>query len=149
MSIFIHIVYGQDFTLFSFVGIIALIGVVVNNGIVLVDWINRLVRVERMDVREACLSAARSRLRPILMATLTTIIGLIPLAFFPGEGSEMLQPIALTFVGGITTGAFLTLLLSPVLYLLLNRKRSEKVNDPESLQNQMIEFSERVRTGEL
>ncbi len=149
MSIFIHIVYGQDFTLFSFVGIIALIGVVVNNGIVLVDWINRLVRVERMDVREACLSAARYRLRPILMTTLTTIIGLIPLAFFPGEGSEMLQPIALTFVGGITTGAFLTLLLSPVLYLLLNRKRSEKVNDPESLQNQMIEFSERVRTGEL
>lgn len=102
-----------------------------------------------MDVREACLSAARSRLRPILMTTLTTIIGLIPLAFFPGEGSEMLQPIALTFVGGITTGAFLTLLLSPVLYLLLNRKRSEKVNNPESLQNQMIEFSERVRTGEL
>ena len=147
--VFIHVVYGQDFTLFSFVGIISLIGVVVNNGIVLIDWINRLVRTERMDVREACLSSARSRLRPILMTTLTTIIGLIPMAFFPGEGSEMLQPIALTFVGGITTGAFLTLLLSPVLYALLNRKRSEKVNNPDSLQNQMKEFSERVRAGEL
>ena len=147
--VFIHVVYGQDFTLFSFVGIIALIGVVVNNGIVLIDWINRLVRVERMSVREACLSSARSRLRPILMTTLTTIIGLIPLAFFPGEGSEMLQPIALTFVGGITTGAFLTLLLSPVLYAAFNKKRSDKVNDPESLQNQIAELNERVRTGKL
>ena len=147
--VFIHIVYGQDFTLFSFVGIIALIGVVVNNGIVLVDWINRLVRVERKDVREACLSSARSRLRPILMTTLTTIIGLIPMAFFPGEGSEMLQPIALTFVGGITTGSFLTLFLSPVLYSIFNRKRGERVNNPESLQNQIVEFNERVRIGEL
>ena len=145
--VFIHIVYNQDFTLFSLVGIIALIGVVVNNGIVLVDWINRLVRVERMGVREACLSAARSRLRPILMTTLTTILGLIPLAFFPGEGTEMIQPIALTFVGGITTGAFLTLLLSPVLYSIFNRKRALNVDKPDSLQNQLLEYDERVRKG--
>ena len=147
--VFIHITYNQDFTLFSFVGIIALIGVVVNNGIVLVDWINQLVRHERIDVRTACLSAARSRLRPILMTTLTTIIGLIPMAFFPGEGSEMLQPIALTFIGGITTGAFLTLLLSPVLYSILNRKRAEKVRNPESLENQLLSFDERIRKGEF
>lgn len=147
--VFIHIAYGQSFTLFSFVGIVALIGVVVNNGIVLVDWINRLVRVERMQVREACLSAARSRLRPILMTTLTTILGLIPLAFFPGEGTEMIQPIALTFVGGITTGAFLTLLLSPVLYSILNRRRAFKVNRPDSLQNQLLEYEHRLRRGEL
>ncbi len=147
--VFIHVVYGQDFTLFSFIGIIALIGVVVNNGIVLVDWINRLVRVERMSVKEACISSARSRLRPILMTTLTTIIGLIPMAFFPGEGSEMLQPIALTFVGGITTGAFLTLLLSPTLYLIFNKKRSEKVDSPESLQNQILEYNSRLREGTL
>ena len=147
--VFIHITYNQDFTLFSFVGIIALIGVVVNNGIVLVDWINQLVRRERLDVRTACLSAARSRLRPILMTTLTTIIGLIPMAFFPGEGSEMLQPIALTFIGGITTGAFLTLLLSPVLYSVLNRKRAEKVSNPESLENQLLVFDERRRKGEF
>ena len=147
--VFIHIAYGQSFTLFSFVGIVALIGVVVNNGIVLVDWINRLVRVERMQVREACLSAARSRLRPILMTTLTTIMGLIPLAFFPGEGTEMIQPIALTFVGGMTTGAFLTLLLSPVLYSILNRRRAFKVNRPDSLQNQLLEYEHRLRRGEL
>ena len=147
--VFIHTTWGQAFTLFSFVGIVALIGVVVNNGIVLVDWINHLVRTGKMDVRAACISAARSRLRPILMTTLTTILGLIPLAFFPGEGTEMIQPIALTFVGGITTGAFLTLLLSPVLYSILNSRRATRVANPDSLQNQLARFDERTRRGEI
>ena len=147
--VFIHTTWGQAFTLFSFVGIVALIGVVVNNGIVLVDWINHLVRTGKMDVRAACISAARSRLRPILMTTLTTILGLIPLAFFPGEGTEMIQPIALTFVGGITTGAFLTLLLSPVLYSILNSRRATRVAKPDSLQNQLARFDERTRRGEI
>ena len=147
--VFIHTTWGQAFTLFSFVGIVALIGVVVNNGIVLVDWINHLVRIERMSVRAACISAARSRLRPILMTTLTTILGLIPLAFFPGEGTEMIQPIALTFVGGITTGAFLTLLLSPVLYSILNSRRAARVAKTDSLQNQLARFDERTRRGEI
>ena len=71
------------------------------------------------------------------------------MAFFPGEGSEMLQPIALTFIGGITTGAFLTLLLSPVLYSVLNRKRAEKIQNPESLENQLLVFDERRRKGEF
>ena len=140
--IWVHIFYGADFTLFSIVGIVALIGVVVNNGIVLIDCINRLVR-QKVPVREACLQAARGRLRPILMTTLTTILGLIPMAFFPGEGSEMMQPIALTFVGGITTGAFLTLLLSPVLYSLFNTRREKKYDDPESLNNQLLEYDMR------
>ncbi len=77
------------------------------------------------------------------MTTLTTILGLIPLAFFPGEGAEMIQPIALTFVGGITTGAFLTLLLSPVLYSILNTRREKKYDDPQSLNNQLIEYDSR------
>ncbi len=140
--IWIHIFYGADFTLFSIVGIVALIGVVVNNGIVLIDCINRLVK-QKVPVREACLQAARGRLRPILMTTLTTILGLIPMAFFPGEGSEMMQPIALTFVGGITTGAFLTLLLSPVLYSILNTRREKRYDDPESLNNQLLEYDMR------
>lgn len=140
--IWVHIFYGADFTLFSIVGIVALIGVVVNNGIVLIDCINRLVR-QKVPVREACLQAARGRLRPILMTTLTTILGLIPMAFFPGDGSEMMQPIALTFVGGITTGAFLTLLLSPVLYSLFNTRREKRYDDPESLNNQLLEYDMR------
>lgn len=138
----IHLLYGQSFSLFSVVGIVALIGVVVNNGIVLVDCINRLVK-ERVPVRQACLQAAYGRLRPILMTTLTTILGLIPMAFFPGEGAEMLQPIALTFTGGILTGAFLTLLLSPVLYSIFNERREKKYDDPESLTNQLRSYDAR------
>ncbi len=138
--IWIHIWTSTSFTLFSIVGIVALIGVVVNNGIVLVDAINRLIDEERISVKEACLKSAKGRLRPILMTTLTTILGMIPMAFFPGEGSEMLQPIALTFVGGIVTGAFLTLLLTPVLYSLLNQRKEKHYDDPDSLKNQLREY---------
>ncbi len=138
----IHIASSQSFSLFSIVGIVALIGVVVNNGIVLIDCINRLVK-ERVPVRQACLQAAYGRLRPILMTTLTTILGLIPMAFFPGEGAEMLQPIALTFTGGILTGAFLTLLLSPVLYSIFNERREKKFDDPDSLTNQLRAYDAR------
>ena len=77
------------------------------------------------------------------MTTLTTILGLIPMAFFPGEGAEMLQPIALTFTGGILTGAFLTLLLSPVLYSIFNSRREKRFDDPESLTNQLREYDMR------
>ncbi|MDY4610271.1 MAG: efflux RND transporter permease subunit [Sphaerochaetaceae bacterium] len=143
--IWIHLTTGQDFTLFSIVGIVALIGVVVNNGIVLVDCINRLVK-EKVPVKQACLQAARSRLRPILMTTLTTVLGMVPLAFFPGEGSEMMQPIALTFTGGLITGAFLTLLLSPVLYSLFNSHREKHYDDPNSLNNQLREYDLRRLT---
>lgn len=140
--IWIHIAMGEEFSLFSLVGIIALIGVVVNNGIVLVDCINRLVD-QKMPVKQACLQAAYGRLRPILMTTLTTILGMIPMAFFPGEGAEMMQPIAITFVGGITTGAFLTLLLSPVLYLIFNKRREKRFSDPDALTNQLHEYDMR------
>jgi len=74
------------------------------------------------------------------MTTLTTILGLVPMAFFPGEGSEMLQPIAVTFLGGITTGAFLTLFLSPSLYLIFNKRREKKYDNPDTLNNQLLEF---------
>ncbi len=140
--IWIHVAMGQQFSLFSIVGIIALIGTVVNNGIVLVDCINRLVD-QKVPVKQACLQAAYGRLRPILMTTLTTILGMIPMAFFPGEGSEMMQPLAVTFTGGIITGAFLTLLLSPTLYLLLNKHREKKYDDPDTLTNQLHAYDMR------
>lgn len=140
--IWIHIAMNQAFTLYSIVGIIALIGVVVNNGIVMVDSINQLVR-QKMLVKEACITAAKTRLRPILMTTLTTILGMIPLAFFPGSGAEMMQPIALTFVGGLSTGAFLTLFLSPVLYSLLNARKEKHYEDENTLNNQLIAFDKK------
>lgn len=72
------------------------------------------------------------------MTTLTTILGMIPLVFFPSEGSELMQPIALTFVGGIITGAFLTLFLTPCLYLIFNKNIKRK--NPDSLKNQLKEY---------
>ena len=137
--IWVHIFMGQSFSLFSLVGVVALIGVVVNNGIVLIDCINRLVE-HKTPVEQACLQAAHGRLRPILMSTITTIVGLIPMAFFPGEGSEMIQPIALTFFGGMMTGAMLTLFLSPVLYLILNKHKEKNFDNPDSLINQLREY---------
>lgn len=142
--VFIHLTMGQNFTLFSIVGIVALIGVVVNNGIVLVDSINQLV-AKRMPVRQACLNAARTRLRPIMMTTLTTVLGMIPLAFFPGSGAEMMQPIALTFIGGLVTGSFLTLFLSPVLYSVFNKRRENHYYDPNTLANQLELFDKERR----
>jgi HAE1 family hydrophobic/amphiphilic exporter-1 len=78
-----------------------------------------------MALEDACVEAARNRLRPILMTTLTTILGLVPMAFFPGEGSEMTQPIGKTVLGGLTFGTMMTLFLMPALYAIFN-KASEK-----------------------
>jgi len=134
--IWIHVFMGESFSLYSAVGIVALAGIVVNNGIVLVDAINRLV-LKKIPVFEAIEEAGRGRLKPILMTTLTTVLGLVPLAFFPGSGGELMQPIALTIVGGLMAGAFLTLFITPILYSLLNVRREKRFDDPNSLQNQL------------
>lgn len=136
----IHAIKRESVSMMSFVGIIALIGVVVNNGIVLVDAISREIRENRVPVRQACLYSAKNRLRPILMTTLTTVLGMIPMAFFPGDGAKMMQPIALTFVGGIITGAFLTLYLSPLLYSAFNSRKEKNYDNPDTLENQLKAF---------
>jgi multidrug efflux pump subunit AcrB len=76
-----------------------------------------------MKVREACLEAGRSRLRPILMTSFTTILGMTPIAFFPGAGAETIQPIGKTFVGGLTISSLMTLFVIPVMYSVLNGRR--------------------------
>jgi multidrug efflux pump subunit AcrB len=121
------------------VGIVALVGIVVNNGIVLVDFTNQLVS-RKMPVKEACVEAGRNRLQAILMTTLTTVLGMAPIAFFPGEGAESMQPICLTIVGGMLSGAFMTLFVSPVLYSIFNKRREKRFDDPESLMNQLEEI---------
>jgi HAE1 family hydrophobic/amphiphilic exporter-1 len=113
--IWIYKIGNEAMSVFSAVGIVALVGVVVNNGIVLVDYTNTL-RARGLTVREACLAAGKNRLRPILMTSLTTILGMVPIAFFPGPGADTIQPIGKTFVGGLTVSSFMTLLLTPVLY---------------------------------
>ena len=123
--IWIYKIGGESMSMFSAVGVVALVGVVVNNGIVLVDYTNTL-RARGLTVREACLEAGRSRLRPILMTSLTTILGMVPIAFFPGPGAEMIQPIAKTFVGGLSIGSLMTLFVTPVMYSALNRDKAGK-----------------------
>ncbi|WP_173918605.1 efflux RND transporter permease subunit [Halobacillus sp. Marseille-Q1614] len=106
---------GLSFSLPAFVGIIMLAGIVVNNAIVLVDYIN-ILRRRGYDRTEAILDAGPSRLRPILMTTLTTVLGMVPLAIGIGQGSEAQQPLAVTIIFGLTVSSFFTLILIPVVY---------------------------------
>ncbi|GAB1481844.1 efflux RND transporter permease subunit [Treponema sp.] len=98
--VMIYAVLGQPFSMFSMLGLVMLAGIVVNNGIVLVDYTN-LLRVRGKSLFEACIEAGRHRLRPILITTITTIFGMTPLAFFPGEGARITQPVGLTIIGGL------------------------------------------------
>ncbi len=121
----IYLAVGSPLNIITAVGALVLVGVVVNNGIVLVDFTN-LLRKREYSLEDACVEAARSRLRPILMTTLTTVLGLLPMAFFPGEGSEMTQPIGQTVLGGLTFSTTMTLFLMPVLYYIFNRYREKR-----------------------
>ncbi|MDR2110415.1 MAG: efflux RND transporter permease subunit, partial [Spirochaetaceae bacterium] len=123
--IWIYKMSGEAMSVFSAVGIVALVGVVVNNGIVLVDYTNTL-RARGLLVRDACLEAGRSRLRPILMTSLTTILGMAPIAFFPGSGADTIQPIGKTFVGGLSVSSLMTLFITPVVYSILNSRHDKK-----------------------
>lgn len=117
---------GTTFNMNSFLGAIVLVGIVVNNAIVLVDYANTLRRRDGLDVREAVVAACRRRLRPILMTTLTTLLGLVPLAIGFGEGSEMQAPLARAVIGGLTTSTLVTLLLVPSVYYLVERTRAPR-----------------------
>ncbi len=118
----VYVISGQALSTFTAIGVVMLVGIVVNNGIVLVDYTNLLVR-RGVPVRRACVDAGESRLRPVLMTTLTTILGLIPMAFFPGENSSMIQPIGLTVIGGLLSSTLITLFFIPVIYSYLNERR--------------------------
>ena len=104
------------------IGVVMLADIVVKNAIVLVDYINRF-REEGMAREEAIVEAGRVRLRPILMTTLTTILGLVPMALGLGEGAEIRQPMAITVIGGLAVSTLLTLIVIPVVYSVLDRKR--------------------------
>ncbi len=115
----------QSLTVTSLMGILMLVGIVVNNGILYVDGVN-LLRY-RMTIRDALVESAKTRLRPILMTTLTTIISMIPLALAYGEGTEMMQGMAIIIIGGLVASTLLILILMPVFYLLVyGRSKKEK-----------------------
>ena len=145
----IHFVMGINISVFTAVGLVMLVGIVVNNGIVLVDYTN-LLRARGHGLIEACIEAGGNRLRPILMTTLTTVLGLVPVGFLDGEGSELIRPIALTVIGGLSVSAVLTLVFVPVLYASFNRiserralRRAARIEEKYELSAQNDE------TGEL
>ena len=113
---------GSTISVVVFIGLILLAGIVVNNAIVLIDLINQL-RDGGMEKIQAILEGGRSRLRPILMTTLTTALGLLPLAIGIGEGAEVRAPMAITVIGGLTVSTLLTLIVIPVVYALFDRKK--------------------------
>jgi len=115
-------VTGTTINIVAFIGVIMLAGIVVNNAIVLVDLINQL-RAKGKDRFDAIMEAGTARLRPILMTSLTTALGLLPMALGFGEGSEVRTPMAITVIGGLLVSTLLTLLVIPVVYSLLDRKR--------------------------
>jgi HAE1 family hydrophobic/amphiphilic exporter-1 len=108
---------GTTFNLQSLMGVVMLIGIVVNNAIVLVDYINLLRRERGMDVRAAVIEAGRLRLRPILMTTSTTVLALLPLSFAIGAGAELQAALARVVIGGLASSMLITLVLIPVVYV--------------------------------
>jgi HAE1 family hydrophobic/amphiphilic exporter-1 len=112
---------GSTLSVVVFIGLILLAGIVVNNAIVLIDLINKL-RTRGMEKRKAILEAGHTRLRPIMMTTLTTALGLLPLALGIGEGAELRAPMAITVIGGLLVSTMLTLVVIPVVYNLIDRK---------------------------
>ena len=125
---------NTNFNMQAFIGVIMLVGIVVNNAIVLVDYVLQLIRIHGLNVTEALITGGRRRLRPILMTTLTTVLGLIPMAMGIGEGAELQTPMARVLIGGLISSTFITLFLIPTLFYLMEtfrlRQPSEALESP-------------------
>jgi len=113
---------GTALNVSSFMGIILMVGLVVKNGIILFDYVHKLWEVEGLPLDQALVAAGKIRVRPILMTTLATLFGLLPLALGLGSGAELQKPLALAVIGGLLLSTFITLLVMPVLYSLLEPK---------------------------
>lgn len=118
-------VFGETFNVISFLGAILLVGIVVKNAIVLVDYIN-ITRARGYELKEAIVYSGRNRLRPVLMTTLTTLLGTLPLVISTGEGSEVWKPLGVATVGGLTVSTIITLLLVPVIYSIFETRVKNK-----------------------
>lgn len=119
------IVSGSELSVIALIGFVMLSGIIVNNGIVLVDYMNQL-RGEGMEKREAILTAGRTRLRPVLMTALTTILALCTMVFSKDMGSELAKPMAVVTIGGLTYGTLLTLVVIPCIYDIFSREKNKK-----------------------
>lgn len=119
-------VTGTTLNMTSMIGLVVLIGIVVNNGIVLIDYINRLIREGKHHVTDAILKGSETRLRPILMTALTTILSMIPLALELGAGAELWGPMARAIIGGLFASTFLTLYFVPIVFDVFQHRRMER-----------------------
>ena len=124
--VWMHILTGTSFNAMSGIGVVMLLGIVVNNGIILVDYTN-LLRKRGFTLLEAVKLAGRTRLRPIFMTMLTTVLGLTPMALAFGSGSEMRAPMARTVIGGLLVSTVFTLVLIPVLYAMFESRRQKRL----------------------
>ncbi len=111
---------GTTLNMQSLMGIIMLVGIVVNNAIVLVDYINLMRREQNLGIRDAVIQSGKLRLRPILMTTGTTVLGMLPLAFGAGAGGEIQAALARSVIGGLLVSTMITLILIPVTYISIN-----------------------------
>ncbi len=123
-------IFGFEVSVVAMVGFVILVGIIVNNGIVLVDTINQL-REEGMERTEAVIEAGRMRLRPVLMTALTTILGLLPMSLGIGLGVSLVQPVAVAGIGGLAYATLMTLVLVPVLYDALHKRPLRRVSAEE------------------
>ena len=121
---------GMEFSIISMIGFVMLMGIIVNNGIVLVDYINQL-RLEGWDRREAILEAGVTRIRPILMTSLTTILGLFVMALGKDMGTALMQPMAVVCIGGLIYATLMTLFVVPCIYDLMNKKELRHVEEAD------------------
>ena len=121
---------GIEVSVISLIGFVMLVGIIVNNGIVLVDYINQQ-RLAGMGLREAIIDAGVTRLRPILMTSLTTILGLIVTALAKNAGTALIQPIALVCIGGLLYATLMTLFVVPCMYEILNKKELHQVAESD------------------
>ena len=131
-------VSGSEVSVISMIGFVMLSGIIVNNGIVLVDYTNQLRTIgQGMEKREAIVEAGRTRLRPILMTAITTVLGLIPMVVGKQMGSDMSRPMAIVVIGGLVYGTLLTLFVVPCMYDLFARKKMRSQAETEALEEQI------------
>ena len=124
------LICGMEISVVSLIGFVMLVGIIVNNGIVLVDYINQL-RLEGMACRDAIVEAGKTRMRPILMTTITTILGLIDMATRQSAGTSLMKPVAVVCIGGMTYATLMTLFVVPCIYELLNKKELRNIKEED------------------
>ena len=124
------LIAGMEVSIISLIGFVMLVGIIVNNGIVLVDYINQQ-RVAGMERREAIIDAGVTRLRPILMTSLTTILGMIVTATAQNAGTSLMRPVALVCIGGLLYATLMTLFVVPCMYEIISKKTIRIVNEAE------------------